>query len=111
MLPPIRTAHLLPVVDAKPTVEDSASKAATSDSATANGAYVVQVAALADAARVKQLQKQMSAAGIRSYTEAVNAKSGEVTRVRAGPYATREAAEIARTRLRNAGLDGKVVPK
>ena len=77
----------------------------------ASAAYVVQVAALADAAKVKQLQKQMAGAGVKTYTEVVATKSGEVTRVRAGPYATREAAEKARTQLKKAGLDGKVVPK
>ena len=77
----------------------------------ADGGYVVQVAALADDSKVKQLQKQMSAAGIKPYTEAITTKTGEITRVRAGPYATREAAESARTQLKKAGLDGKVVPK
>jgi len=75
------------------------------------GAYVVQVAALADAARVKQLQKQMSGAGLKTYTEVVATQSGEVTRVRAGPYPTREAAEKARAQLQKAGLEGKVLPK
>jgi DedD protein len=88
-----------------------ASRTATIDGATVSGAYVVQVAALADAARVKQLQKQMTAAGVKTYTEAVTTKSGEITRVRAGPYATREAAESARNALKKAGLDGKVVAK
>ncbi|MGZ5693653.1 MAG: SPOR domain-containing protein [Burkholderiales bacterium] len=41
----------------------------------------------------------------------VSTKSGAVTRVRAGPYSTREAAEKARARLKKVGLDGKVVPK
>jgi len=77
----------------------------------AAGAYVVQVAALSDSAKAKQLEKQMAGAGLKTYTEVVNTQSGEVTRVRAGPFATREAAEKARTQLKKAGLDGKVVPK
>jgi DedD protein len=81
------------------------------DAANGSGVYVIQVAALADAARVKQLQKQMTAAGLKTYTESIATKTGEITRVRAGPYATREAAEIARTQLKKAGLDGQVVVK
>jgi DedD protein len=90
-----------------------ATKAASRDTSgeASSGAYVVQVAALADAARVKQLQKQMTAAGVKTYTEAVTTKTGEITRVRAGPYATREAAESARDALKKAGLDGKVVAR
>jgi DedD protein len=53
----------------------------------------------------------MAGVGLKTYTEVVNTQSGEVTRVRAGPYPTREAAEKARTQLKKAGLDGKVVPK
>ncbi len=79
--------------------------------AAAAGVYVVQVAALSDSAKAKQLEKQMAGVGLKTYTEVVNTQSGEVTRVRAGPYATREAAEKARTQLKKAGLDGKVVPK
>jgi len=87
-------------------------KAATKDSSTAaNSAYVVQVAALADSIRVKQLQKQIAGAGVKAYTEVVSTKRGHVTRVRAGPYATREAAEKARTQLKKVGLEGKVVPR
>jgi DedD protein len=93
---------------AKPTRREEAK---ANDAASPGGAYVVQVAALADSARVKQLQKQMAAAGVKTYTEVISTKAGEITRVRAGPYATKEAAETARTQLRKAGLDGKVVPK
>jgi DedD protein len=89
-----------------------AAKASGKDKAAAvDGAFVVQVAALADAAKAKQLEKQMAGAGVKTYTEVVSTQSGEVTRVRAGPYPTREAAEKARTQLKKAGLDGKVVPK
>ena len=73
--------------------------------------FVVQVAALSDAGRVKQLQKKMAGAGVKTYTEVVSTKGGQITRVRAGPYPTREAAEKARAQLKKAGLDGKVVPK
>ena len=76
-----------------------------------SGAYVVQVAALSDAAKAKQLEKQMAAAGVDTYTEVVPTPKGEVTRVRAGPYPTKEAAEKARTQLKKAGLDGQVVAR
>jgi DedD protein len=81
------------------------------DTEAGSGSYVVQVAALADAAKARQLQKQMSGAGLKTYTEVISTKTGEMTRVRAGPYATREAAEKARAQLKKAGLDGQVVAK
>jgi DedD protein len=53
----------------------------------------------------------MAGAGLKTYTEVVSTPNGEVTRVRAGPYTTRDAAEKARVQLKKAGLDGKIVPK
>ncbi|HYH41225.1 MAG TPA: SPOR domain-containing protein, partial [Burkholderiales bacterium] len=89
-----------------PSVEETPKPAAKKPAATevvpngapaaAAGAYAVQVAALADTARAKLLEKQMAGVGLKTYTEVVNTQAGdEVTRVRAGPYATREAAEQA----------------
>jgi DedD protein len=122
---PIAEREAKPPVDSAPVKTEPPSVAATpaapavkppdpspaAKAAPATGGFVVQVAALADPGRAKQLEKQMAGVGVKTYTEVVSTRSGEVTRVRAGPYATREAAEKARTQLKKAGLDGKVVPK
>ena len=75
------------------------------------GGYVVQVAALNDAAKAKQMQEQIAAAGVKSYTEVVPIVNGQVTRVRAGPFASRDEAEKIRDRLKGMGLSGNVVAK
>ena len=74
-------------------------------------AYVVQVAALNDADKAKQMQEQIAAAGVKSYTEVVPTTKGNVTRVRAGPFATRDEAEKTRDKLKGMGLNGNLVPK
>lgn len=84
---------------------------AESPKASASGAFVIQVAALSDAAKAKELQTRISGGGLKSYTEVVQTSKGPVTRVRVGPYASREAAEKARTSLQRLQLDGKVVAK
>jgi DedD protein len=89
----------------------AAAASAKAPAAAVGGAYVVQVAALADTAKAKALEKRIAGAGLKTYTEVVSTPNGEVTRVRAGPYATRDAAEKARAQLKKAGLDGKIVPK
>lgn len=73
--------------------------------------FVVQVVALSDADKAKQIQQQISVAGIKSYTEIVKTAKGDVTRVRAGPYATRAAADKAREQLKAMGLNGNVAAK
>ena len=77
----------------------------------ATGKFVVQVIALADAERAKQMQGQIAAAGIKSYTEVVKTAKGDVTRVRAGPFATRQAAEKARDQLKALGMSGNIATK
>lgn len=81
------------------------------EAAKSKGGYVIQVAALSDAARAKELQAKIAAGGMKAYTEVVQTAKGPVTRVRVGPYASREAAEKARPQLQKLQLDGKVVPR
>jgi DedD protein len=77
----------------------------------AGGQYVVQVIALADAEKAQRLQEKIAAAGVKSYTEVVKTVKGEVTRVRAGPFATREAAEKARDQLKAIGMSGNITTR
>jgi DedD protein len=77
----------------------------------ASGGFVIQVAALADTAKARELQAKIAGGGMKAYTEVVQTAKGPVTRVRVGPYASREAAEKARTQLQRLQLDGKVVPR
>ena len=67
-------------------------------------AWVVTVDAFSDKKNVIQLRTKLSAAGVKSYTEAVKTSKGELTRVRAGPFASKEAAEQARAKLDAMGL-------
>ena len=96
---------------AKAAAETQAPREAGKKAGESAGQFVVQVIALADAQKARQMQQRISAAGIKSYTEIVKTKTGDVTRVRAGPFATREAAEEARAQLKTIELDGKVIPK
>jgi DedD protein len=91
---------------AKP--KDSTKARETAKSA---GGFVIQVAALSDAARAKELQAKIAGGGMKAYTEVVQTAKGPVTRVRVGPYTSREAAEKARAQLQKLQLDGKVVPR
>jgi DedD protein len=73
--------------------------------------YVIQVIALADADKANELREKISAAGIKSYTEVVKTVKGDVTRVRAGPFADRKAAEKAQQQLKAIGLSGNITTK
>jgi DedD protein len=86
-------------------------KAAQPAEAKGTGGFVVQVAALNDADKAKQIQEQIAAAGVISYTEVVPTAKGSVTRVRAGPFGSRDEADKMRDKLKGMGLNGNIVPK
>lgn len=67
-------------------------------------AWVVSLDAFSDVKNVKLLRSKLSAAGVKSYAEPVKTSKGELTRVRAGPFASKEAAEKARAKLEAMGL-------
>jgi DedD protein len=72
--------------------------------------FAVQVGAFKDEDKLKQARDKLAAAGITHYIERRDTQSGGLTRLRAGPYATREAAERALAAVKAAALDGQVVP-
>ena len=75
-------------------------------------AFVVPLGAFANKDNVKSLEGKLAKAGVRYYTETVAASGGQQTRVRAGPYPTRDAAEKVREQLKTLGLaPGNVTAK
>jgi DedD protein len=67
--------------------------------------FVVPLGSFTNPDNAKQVQDRAASAGVKSYTENVKGQQGEQTRVRAGPFASRDAAEKARDRLKSLGLE------
>ena len=76
-----------------------------------NGAYVVLIGAFSNASNVKQLQTKLGELGIKVYTEPLDSPEGRKTRVRAGPFTSREAAEKALEKMRRIGVNGVIAAK
>lgn len=87
-----------PAADAKPTPD-------------AAGQWVVQLGAFKETGNVKLLLAKLKGVGVPAYTEKFESPQGPRTRVRAGPFASQEAAEKARSRIKIVGVDGPVAPK
>jgi DedD protein len=111
--PPPATAVVEPVKPNAEAPEAAQSKPAaapkTADAAKLQG-FAVQVGAFRDEAKLRQSREKLAAAGVVHYTERLDAKGGPLTRLRAGPFATRAEAEAALVKLKRATIDGKVVP-
>lgn len=75
-------------------------KPAPASHAAGEESFVVQLGAFSNAANAKALQKKLQDNKFKAYTELVKNAGGDRTRVRVGPYPTREAADKARDRLK-----------
>lgn len=63
--------------------------------------HVVQVGAFSDAAKVREVRRKLEQAGLSTFTQVVDGKDGKpTTRVRVGPFGSREEAETAAARIR-----------
>lgn len=98
-----------PAVDGKSTSAKVESGVAKATDATTM--FVVQLGAFSDPVKARQQQQSLAFKGTKVYTETLKTDKGEITRVRAGPFASREEAEVAREKLKKLGLDGVVTDK
>ena len=90
--------------------------------------FVVQLGAFSDPAKARQQLRSLTAKekDIKAYTETIKTgkgtgsrgsdnrkelNDGDITRVRVGPFRTREEAEVVRERLRKLGFEGVVTDK
>ena len=72
--------------------------------------YVVQLGAFSDATKAKDQQRSLEANGIRkAYTEMIKNENAEVTRVRVGPFSTRDEAENEQIKIKLLGINGVVI--
>ena len=72
--------------------------------------FVVQLGAFSDANKAKDQQRSLKSNGIeKAYTEMIKNENTEVTRVRVGPFSTREAAENEQIKIRLLGINGVVI--
>ncbi len=94
------------------TAAKPAEKAPAKESSPADrksGQHVVQVIAVRDPATAKQMYEKAKALKFPAYTEKIDVAGGVVIRVRVGPYATTQQAELARGKLARAGFEAKVL--
>jgi DedD protein len=95
-----------PVVTAKP--KDDGNKAqALLEGKTAKPSaarFVLQVGAFSDAAKVRDVRSKLEQAGVKTYTQTVEKDGKNTTRIRVGPYETKEEADKVAARIRKLDL-------
>lgn len=73
------------------------------------GRYVVQVGAFAEAGSARETRLKLDKLGLKTYTQVVETESGKRIRVRVGPFASRDEADKAASKIRASGLGSTVL--
>ncbi|MDB5871818.1 MAG: hypothetical protein JWQ07_1260 [Ramlibacter sp.] len=77
--------------------------------AAAEGRFVVQVGAFADATKAREARLKVEKAGLKTYTNVAETKDGKRTRVRVGPFGTKAEADKAADKIKGLDLPAAVL--
>ncbi len=89
-----------------------AGQGATPDAAPAkSGEFVILIGAFANEENVRNLRAKLAEKNVKTYVEALDTPGGKKTRVRAGPFGSREAAEKALEKMKQVGVSGVISGK
>jgi len=84
-------------------------KAASRPAAATEERFVVQVGAFAEVTRAREARLKLERAGLKTYTQVVEAKEGRRIRVRVGPFATKALADKAAEKIKKLDLPASVL--
>lgn len=71
--------------------------------------YIVQVGAYGESKAAQDVRSKVEKLGLKTYAQAVDTADGKRIRVRLGPFASRDEAERAASKLKGAGLPGAIL--
>ena len=102
------------VTESKPEVKAEAkpeakSDAKPSDSKDTGARFVVQVGAFSDEAKVREVRAKVEKEGIKTYTNIAQTKEGARTRVRVGPFTSRDEADKVARKIKQLQLQPQVL--
>jgi len=97
--------------DAAPREGDGKRAQAILDGKSQSAPHVILIGAFANTANVKSLQAKLAELGVKTYTETLDSPQGKKTRLRAGPFPSRDAAEKAQGKMKRIGVNGVVAVK
>jgi DedD protein len=97
--------------DAKRAAAILAGQAPEAKAPSKGGEYLVLIGAFSNEANVRNLKSKLGEEGIKTFSEPLDTPQGRKTRLRAGPFATREAANKALEKMKRIGVSGVVAAK
>lgn len=114
-LPLLPPAEPVPVVEVKAEEPQAAAipppGVDSSGGSSGGEQWVVQLGAYKEEGNVRTVLAKLKQMGLPTYTEPFDSPQGPRTRVRAGPFPSRDAAERAQAKVRTIGINGPVALK
>jgi DedD protein len=105
-----------PLAEAKPPApaDDGVRAKALLDGPVAGGdvaqaRFIVQVGAFADPNAARDTRLRVEKLGLKTYTQVIDTESGKRTRVRVGPFGSRDEADKAAGKIKSAGLQTSIL--
>lgn len=96
--------------EARPKDDGNKAKALLEGKAAPAERMVIQVGAFTDPVKVREVRRKLEENGLKTYTQVVEGKDGKpTTRVRLGPYESRDEAEKVAARIRKLNLSPAVL--
>jgi DedD protein len=95
--------------DAKPVEAKVAEVKTTETKADSAGRFIVQVGAFSEEAKANDVRAKIEKAGFKTYTQVATTKEGPRTRVRVGPFASRDEADKAARKIKQLQLQPQVL--
>lgn len=71
--------------------------------------FVVQAGAYTEAAALREARQKVEKLGLKTYTQVIETDAGARTRVRVGPFETREEAEKVAARIKGSGMAANIL--
>ena len=84
-------------------------RTAASEPAAASLRFVVQAGAYSEPGALREARQKVEKLGLKTYTQVIESDSGKRTRVRVGPFATRQEAEAVAAKVKAAGVQASVL--
>ncbi|MEE4485374.1 cell division protein DedD [Serratia ficaria] len=109
--PQPKPAEVKPVVKPEPKPEPAPAQKPAEEKAPAGQAYVVQLGALKNAAKVSEIVASLRLSGYRAFTVPSTPVQGQITRIYVGPDASKQKLQSSLPSLNSiSGLSGQVKP-
>ena len=106
---PADKPSIKPAADAKAQALLDANHSADKKDAASDGRFVVQVGAFSDNVKAHGARVKVERAGLKTYTQEVQAKDGPRIRVRVGPFASKAEAEKAAEKIKKLDLPAAIL--